>query len=201
MRHGIYVVYLLYCTRDLPADTATALAISIYIYLRPARLSGVASEFLSDKAQLGSFAGQKNQLCPLCHICYIYYILLADGYCMYIVMHLQYLQRSVYVFRCTSLLHVYVAFDAQFWLKLHIHNRYKRVMVILYCGAFDTIIVYILYSLHTVYELYTYVFMITTLHRSIIRPITRGPARSPECRTIWLQADPLNGFANIAFGV
>lgn len=51
---------------------------------------------------------------------------------------------------------VYGAFDAQFWLKLHIHNRYKRVMVILYCGAFDTIIVYILYSLHTAYELYAY---------------------------------------------
>lgn len=109
----------------------------LYIYLRPARLSGVASEFLSDKAQLGSFAGQKNQLCPLCHICCIYYILLADGYCMYIVMNLQYLQRSVCVFRCTSIV-VYGDFDAQFWLKLHTHNRYKRVMVILYIVVHST---------------------------------------------------------------
>jgi len=37
---------------------------SLFIYSRPARLSGAASEFLSEKAQLGSFAGLKNQLCP-----------------------------------------------------------------------------------------------------------------------------------------
>jgi len=114
-----------YCrTRDLPANTATALA--IYIYLRPARLSGAASEFLSDKAQLGSFAGLKNQLCPFA-ISVVYIIFYSRTRALYVYMYicvnLQYLQRGVYlrtiyyVFRCT----LYEVFDAQFWLKLHIH--------------------------------------------------------------------------------
>lgn len=102
-----------YRTRDWPANTATALAVYIQ-HSRPARLSGAASEFLSEKAQLvGAFAGLKNQLCPSAipavhHVLY-YYILLADGLCTYILYNMILLFRryTAIIERCIYTYHIY----------------------------------------------------------------------------------------------